>query len=93
MLKDITPEHDSKLQMLIENLREKFANPINGDNKKVLIFTAFSDTADYLYANVSKYAKEKFGLESAEITGTVDGKTTIPKTRLCRSSHSSDLAL
>lgn len=48
MLRDITPDHDSKLQMLIENLREKFAHPINDENKKVLIFTAFSDTAEYI---------------------------------------------
>ena len=34
MIEDINPKHDSKLQMLIENLREKFAHPINGDNKK-----------------------------------------------------------
>ncbi len=46
MLKDITPEHDSKLQMLIEDLKHKFRNPINGGNKKVLIFTAFADTAN-----------------------------------------------
>lgn len=43
MLADITPEHDSKLQMLIEGIRNKFANPINGDNKKIIVFTAFSD--------------------------------------------------
>ena len=54
MLEDITPEHDSKLQMLIENLREKFNNPINGTNKKVIVFTAFSDTAEYLYDNLIK---------------------------------------
>ena len=40
MLDDITPEHDSKLQQLIEDLRNKFEHPINGDNKKVIIFTA-----------------------------------------------------
>ena len=53
MLADITPEHDSKLQMLIEDIRNKFANPINGDNKKIIVFTAFSDTAQYLYDNIA----------------------------------------
>lgn len=53
MLKDITPEHDSKLQQLIADLRNKFNNPINGNNKKVLIFTAFADTADYLYEQLA----------------------------------------
>ena len=49
MLESITPEHDSKLQQFISELKDKFAHPINGNNKKVLIFTAFSDTALYLY--------------------------------------------
>ncbi len=69
MLEDITPEHDSKLQMLIENLREKFAHPINGDNKKVIIFTAFSDTAEYLYENLAPAIKEKTGLHTGLVTG------------------------
>ena len=69
MLKDITPEHDSKLQMLIENLRDKFAHPINGDNKKVIIFTAFSDTAEYLYDNLAPAIKDKMGLQTGLVTG------------------------
>ena len=69
MLEDITPEHDSKLQMLIENLREKFAHPINGDNKKVIVFTAFSDTAEYLYKNLAPAIKEKVGLHTGLVTG------------------------
>lgn len=81
MIADITPEHDTKLQTLLEMISKKIAKPINDGNKKVIVFTAFSDTADYLYANVSRYAKKKFGLETAEITGSVDGKTTIPRLR------------
>lgn len=81
MIADITPEHDTKLQTLFELLREKMQHPINEGNKKVIIFTAFSDTADYLYENVSKFAKKEFGIDTAEITGSVDGKTTIPKLR------------
>ena len=69
MLEDITPEHDSKLQMLMENLREKFNNPINGDNKKVIIFTAFSDTAEYLYENLASVIKERTGLNTGLVTG------------------------
>ncbi len=69
MLEDITPEHDSKLQMLIENLREKFNNPINGTNKKVIVFTAFSDTAEYLYENLAPAIKEKAGLHTGLVTG------------------------
>lgn len=77
MVADITPEHDTKLQTLLALLDDKIEHPINGDNKKVLIFSAFSDTADYLYDNVSVYMKKKYGLDTAMITGTVDGKTTI----------------
>lgn len=77
MIEDITPEHDSKLQELFKLVSEKIENPINPGNKKVLIFSAFSDTAEYLYNNVSTYIKKKYGLETAVITGSVDGKTTI----------------
>lgn len=69
MLKDITPEHDSKLQMLIENLRDKFSHPINGKNKKVLIFTAFSDTAEYLYDNLAPAIFSKHGIHTGLVTG------------------------
>ena len=77
MVADITPEHDSKLQELFKLLSEKIENPINPDNKKVLIFTAFSDTAEYLYEHVSTFIKNKYGLDTAVITGSIDGKTTI----------------
>ena len=77
MVADITPEHDSKLQYLFHLLDDKMRNPINPGNKKVLIFSAFSDTAEYLYGHVSNYMKNKFGLDTAVITGTIDGKTTV----------------
>lgn len=77
MVADITPEHDSKLQTLFHMLDDKMRNPINPGNKKVLIFSAFSDTAEYLYGHVSKYVKNKFGLDTAVITGAIDGKTTV----------------
>lgn len=77
MIADITPEHDKKLQTLLKLLSEKIEQPINADNKKVLIFSAFSDTAEYLYEQVGKYIKNKYGLETAMVTGDVEGKTTI----------------
>lgn len=79
MLEDITPAHDSKLQMLIADLKEKFAHPINKDNRKVLIFTAFADTADYLYQELAERIKADCGLNAALITGSTEGKCTIPK--------------
>ena len=77
MIKDITPAHDSKLQALFDLIAQKQNEPINSGNKKMIIFTAFSDTAEYLYENVSVYVKEKFGLDSAMITGSEDGRTTV----------------
>ena len=77
MIADITPEHDTKLQELYKLISQKIENPINPGNKKVLIFTAFSDTAEYLYDNVSRYVMDKYGLNSAMISGTVDGRTTL----------------
>lgn len=76
MVADITPEHDTKLQTLFRLLDDKMAHPINPGNKKVIIFTAFSDTAGYLYEHVSEYVKNRYGLDTAVITGAIDGKTT-----------------
>jgi len=77
MLQSITPEHDSKLQQLISDLRYKFANPINGDNKKVIIFTAFSDTALYLYDCLASTIKTKHNLNVALVTGDVEARSTL----------------
>ena len=77
MLADITPEHDSKLQMLIEEIRNKFANPINGDNRKIIVFTAFSDTAQYLYENIAPLIKERTGLNTALVSGDVEARSTL----------------
>ncbi len=77
LIDDITPKHDTKLQTLFELIEKKLTRPINEGNRKILIFSAFSDTAEYLYANVSTFVKSRFGLDTAMITGSVDGKTTI----------------
>ncbi|MBB2182776.1 DEAD/DEAH box helicase family protein [Lachnospiraceae bacterium MD1] len=77
MIADITPAHDSKLQELFDVIDDKIEHPINPGNKKIIIFTAFADTAGYLYDTVSVYVKKKFDLDTAIVTGSVDGKTTI----------------
>lgn len=77
MLADITPEHDSKLQQLIADLRHKFTNPINEGNKKVIIFTAFSDTAGYLYDCLAEQIKAKHGLHTALVSGDVEARSTL----------------
>lgn len=68
-LAKVTPEHDLKLQTLKGIIDEKMANPINPGNKKVLVFSAFADTANYLYEHISKWVKEKHGVETALIQG------------------------
>ena len=77
MLQSITPEHDSKLQQLISDLKDKFAHPINGNNKKVLVFTAFSDTAEYLYNCLADPIKKEHGLNVALVTGDVEARSTL----------------
>lgn len=77
MVEDITPKYDFKLNQLIGVIKKKEEHPINPGNKKVLIFTAFADTAEYLYENIAPRAKE-LGLNTALVTGSVDGRTTIP---------------
>jgi len=78
MVKDITPEYDFKLNELLDVIKNKVNHPINPGNKKILIFTAFADTAEYLYEHVSKFAKKELGLNTALVTGSIDGRTTIP---------------
>lgn len=96
----ITPEHDCKLNELLRVIRNKTAAPINPGNKKILIFTAFADTAEYIFGHVGKMAEEELGLHTALVTGTVDGKTTVPKFKAdmnriltCFSPMSKDRAL
>ena len=79
MVGDITPEYDSKLQELFRVIKNKLEHPINEGNKKIIIFTAFADTAGYLYDNVSKFVKDKFHLNTAMVSGSVEGRTTVPK--------------
>ena len=69
-LSSITPEHDSKLSMLKSMIDDKINHPINAGNKKILIFTAFADTAEYLYNNISKEVKAKYGLNTGIVSGS-----------------------
>ena len=75
----ITFEDDAKLQKLLELIKNKIKNPINKDNKKIIVFSAFADTVEYLYKHVSKFVKENFDLETAMVTGSKDGVTTLSK--------------
>ena len=71
----VTPDRDAKLKELRDQIVQKIKNPINGANKKVLIFTAFADTAEYLYKNIEPWALKELGLNSALVAGSFT-KTT-----------------
>ena len=75
MVDDITPAYDSKLVELLKLISQKIEHPINKGNKKIIIFSAFSDTAEYLYREVSDYVRKEYGLKTALVTGSIDGRT------------------
>ena len=72
----VTPKRDAKLAALRNVIASKVATPLNGENRKILLFTAFADTANYLYAQLATWAKNELGLESAVVSGTGANKTT-----------------
>jgi superfamily II DNA or RNA helicase len=75
----IKPEDDSKLLHLQQQIQQKLANPINAGNKKVLIFSAFADTAEYLYENLSSRLLSQSGVHCALVTGKNTPKSTLKK--------------
>lgn len=78
MANEITPERDNKLADLKNKIKSKIINPINPENKKIIIFTAFADTAKYLYKNINSWALDEFNMHSALVTGGDTNKTTLP---------------
>jgi len=74
--KDVSADRDAKLLELRDVIETKLSEPFNPDNKKVIIFTAFANTAEYLYSNLSDYFKQTHGLETALITGSGSLKCT-----------------
>jgi len=85
MLK-ITPSDDAKLQHLKTQINSKLALPINPGNKKVLIFTAFADTANYLYEHLAEYLLKTHHIHTGKVTGGDSPKTTLkPHSKSVRS--------
>lgn len=70
LIKVITPDHDAKLSELTALIRNKIQHPINANNHKIIIFTAFSDTADYLYNYLSDRLQQVGNLHTALISGS-----------------------
>jgi hypothetical protein len=73
----VGPEDDSKLQHLKQSLLAKIDQPINPGNRKVLLFTAFADTADYLYANLAQPLRQAHGIHTGKVTGADGPKSTL----------------
>ena len=73
----IKPNNDLKLMELVNIIRNKIENPINNNNKKIIIFSAFADTANYIYENISKIIKTEYNLDTALITGSGTNKCTL----------------
>lgn len=76
-MKRVTPNEDKKLNQLKALIENKISNPINRNNKKILIFSAFSDTADYLYQTLAPFMSQHYGMYSAKICGGNNNKTNI----------------
>ena len=78
LMDEVTVERDLKLKNLLDVIEAKLANPINPGNRKVLVFSAFADTVDYLHKNLAENLKSKHGLECAAISGgSIPNRCTI----------------
>ena len=80
-IKAVTPERDEKLSVLKELIKTKVENPINANNKKMLVFTAFADTANYLYDSLAQWAKEELYIHSGLVSGSREPQTNLPMKR------------
>lgn len=76
--KAVHPDRDAKLAHLREMIEHKCRHPINPGNRKVIIFTAFADTARYLYSELAPWANDKLALETALVTGSGSNQATLP---------------
>jgi hypothetical protein len=77
----VIPKRDAKLAALRRVIADKVRSPINEANRKLLLFTAFADTADYLYRELAPWARAELGLHSAVVSGAGSNRTTLPGVR------------
>ncbi len=79
--KQVDAARDAKLAALRQMIEDKCRRPINSGNQKIIVFTAFSDTAHYLYAQLAPWAKSTLGIDAALVTGSAGIQTTLPGLR------------
>ena len=77
----VTADRDAKLAELRESIGRKCRDPINTGNRKVIVFTAFADTAQYLYEALAPWVQDCLGVQSALVTGAGRNRTTLPGLR------------
>lgn len=77
----VSAARDAKLAALRDMIEKKCKNPINPGNRKVIVFTAFADTAHYLYDQLAPWVKKNHGIETALVTGAGRNQTTLPNLR------------
>ena len=79
--KQVDVDRDAKLAALRKMIEDKCQHPINSGNRKIIVFTAFSDTANYLYEQLAQWAKGQLGIDAALVTGSSGIQTTLPGLR------------
>jgi SNF2 family DNA or RNA helicase len=79
--RQVLPARDDKLDKIKELIAQKVRSPINPGNRKVIVFTAFADTAQYLYKQLANWAATELGVQTALVTGAGSNRTTLPKLR------------
>ena len=79
--KQVDAARDAKLAKLREMIEHKCRNPINSGNRKIIVFTAFADTAQYLYVQLAPWAKNTLSIDAALVTGSAGIQTTLPGLR------------
>lgn len=72
---------DAKLSALQDLITRKCQEPTNPGNRKLIVFTAFADTAKYLYENLASWAQSTLGIDAALVTGSGGNQTTLPGMR------------
>lgn len=78
-MQKITPPDDAKLETLKEVIQNKIQTPINPGNRKILIFTAFADTAAYLFDQLTPFIQQALNLHVAKVTGSDGCKSTLKR--------------
>ncbi len=83
----VTPADDAKLQHLKTQITSKLSSPINPGNRKVLVFTAFADTAHYLYDHLADHLWRSHKVHTGKVTGSDAPKCTLGNIPNSRQSY------